>query len=142
MDDNRFARLSDRQRIYLRLVLQHHTSHEIGFMTGASGRAVDKHLRSACKIIGVTSRVEAARRFAEYEARVESFDPEGATISSSRRTFWRFPLPLPSKSRPINMLTRSQILAWAMIIAIATPAGITVAAMLIIAIALLLGRHF
>lgn len=142
MDDERFARLSERQCIYLRLVLRHHTSHEIAFLTKASARAVDKQLGLACRIIGVSSRVEAARRFAEYEARVESFDPESATISPSRRAFWPLPWPLPSKARPINMLTRKQVMAWAMIIAIATPAGITLAAMLIIAIALLLGRHF
>lgn len=140
MDDERFARLSERQRIYLRQVFQHQTSKQIARRHGVSARAVDKQLRLATQIIGASNRVEAARLFAEHEAGVEGFYP--ASVAPLRPDFWPLPLPLPSKARPINMLTRKQILAWAMIIAIATPAGITLAAMLIIAIALLLGRHF
>lgn len=142
MNDDVFARLSERQRIYLRHVLDHRTSLEIAYMTGTGGRAVDKQLGLACKIIGVTSRVEAARRFADYEARVESFYPASATNSPSRSPFWKLPLPLPSKARPLNMLTRQQVLAWAMIIAISTPVGLSFAATLIVALAFLIGRHW
>jgi hypothetical protein len=42
---------------------------------------------------------------------------------------------------PANMLSRQQVLAWAAIISIATPAGLTVAAMAVVAIAILLGVH-
>jgi DNA-binding CsgD family transcriptional regulator len=141
MDDDRFAPLSERQRAYLRLVSEHRTSQEIAFMTGASARAVDKQLGLATKLIRVTSRFEAARRFAEYEARVETFDPADATIAPSRSAFWPLPLPVPTRARPINMLTRQQVLAWGVVIAIGAPVGITVAAMVIVSIALLLGIH-
>jgi len=142
MDDERFARLSERQKAYLRLAAEHRTSHDIAFTTGAaSSRAVDKQLGLATKRIGATSRFEAARRFVEYEARVESFDPIDVPIAPSRGTFWPLPFPLPSRNRPINMLTRQQVLAWGTIIAVGAPVGITVAAMVIVSITLLLGIH-
>ncbi len=139
MDDDRFARLSDRQRAYLRQVFQHQTSKQIARQAAVSSRAVDKHLLLAMQTIGTSSRVEAARLFAEYEARVEGFYP--ASIAPSRPAFWPLPMPVPTGARPLNMLTRQQVLAWGTIIAIATPVAITVAAMVIVALALLLGIH-
>jgi DNA-binding CsgD family transcriptional regulator len=141
MGDEPFGRLSERQRRYLRLVAENRTSLEIAYIDSVSGRAVDKQLMLATKTIGVTSRFEAARRFVAYEARVETFDPPGAAFRPSRNPFLRLPLPVPSKARPINMLTPQQVLIWAVIIAIATPIGITVAAMVVMAITFLLGGH-
>lgn len=142
MEDNSlFDALTERQRTFLRLVREPCSTHEIAFRTGDSPSAIDKQLTLACRKLGVHSRHQAARLFHDYERRVESLDPRGTIFSSSRRRFWPLPWPLPSKATPINMMTRQQVMTWAMILAIATPAGITVAAMLVIAIALLLGVH-
>jgi DNA-binding CsgD family transcriptional regulator len=138
MNGDRCARLSERQRDYLRQVFQHRTSKEIARATGVSARAVDKQLGLAMQVMAATSRIEAARLFAEYEAEVEGFYP--ASVAPLRPAFWPLPMPLPTKARPINMLTRQQVLAWGAIIAIAVPVAITVATMVIIAIAFLLGR--
>ncbi len=137
MSAERFDRLTDRQRDYLRLVFQHRNSQEIGFAVGVSARAVDKQLQLAKDIVGTTSRFEAARLFAEHEAGVEGFYP--ASIAPSRPPFWPLPMPLPTTARPTNSLTWRQVLAWGVIIAIVTPVAITVAAMLIVSLALLFG---
>lgn len=134
-----FDRLTARQRDYLRQVFQHRNSHEIAFAAGVSARAVDKQLQLAKDIIGATSRLEAARLFAEYEAGVEGFYP--ASVAPFRPAFWPLSLPLPTKARPTNTMSWQQVLAWGAAIAIATPVAITVATMLIVALALLFGVH-
>lgn len=139
MDDDRFTRLTDRQRDYLRQVFQHRNSQAIAFAAGVSARAVDKQLQLAKDLIGTTSRFEAARLFAEYEAGVEGFYP--TSVAPSRRAFWPLSLPVPTTARPTNDLTWRQVLAWGVIIAVTAPMAITVAAMLIIALALLFGAH-
>ena len=139
MNGDRFLQLSERQREYLRHVFQHRTSKQIAREAGVSARAVDKQILLATQVIGVNSRVEAARLFAEYEAGVEGFYP--ASVAPSRPAFWPLSLPVPTKMRPINMLTRQQVLAWGTIIAIVIPVAITVAAMLIVSLALLFGIH-
>lgn len=139
MNSERFGRLTDRQRDYLRQVFQHRNSQEIAFAAGVSARAVDKQLQLAKDIVGTTSRFEAARLFAEYEAGVEGFYP--ASVAPSRPAFWPLPMPVPTTARPTNNLTWRQVLAWGVIIAITAPVAITVAAMLIIALALLVGIH-
>jgi hypothetical protein len=48
---------------------------------------------------------------------------------------------VPTTARPTNDLTWRQVLAWGGIIAIAAPVAITVATMLIMALALLFGVH-
>jgi len=137
MDTERFTRLSERQRDYLRQVFQHRNSHEIAFEAKVSARAVDKQLLLAKNILGANSRFEAARLFAEYEAGVERFYP--ASALPSQPAFWPLPLPVPTKVQPTNALTWQQVLAWGVIIAIAAPIAITVATMVIIALALLFG---
>jgi DNA-binding CsgD family transcriptional regulator len=142
MNKEPFERLTERQRRYLRRVMEHRTSNEIAFEENVTSRSVDRQLELASKILGVHSRVEAARRFAEYEAQVERFPVENGMIPASPSGAVRLPWPLPSKARPINTLRPGQIMAWGAIIAIVSPVGITVAAMAIVAIGLLLGMHF
>ena len=139
MDGDRFNRLSERQREYLRQVFQHRNSQEIAFAAGVSSRAVDKQLLLAKDIIGANTRFEAARLFAEHEAGVEGFYP--ASALPSQQAFWPLSLPVPTEARSTNSLTWQQVLAWGAIIAIAAPIAITVAAMVIIALALLFGVH-
>lgn len=132
-----FDKLSERQRVYLRHVFQHRTSDEIAHLEGVSARAVDKQLFFAKDLLGATSRFEAARIFAEFEAGVERFYP--ASIVPSRPEFWPLPLPVPTKRRALNTLSWRQVLAWGMIIAIGAPIALTVAAMVIISLSLLVG---
>jgi DNA-binding CsgD family transcriptional regulator len=139
MADERFARLTDRQRSYLRHVFQHRKSQEIAFLEGVSARAVDKQLLLAKDTLGATSRHEAARLFAEHEAGVERLYP--ASVDPTDPAFWPLPLPVPTKARPLNQMTWQQVLAWGAIIAIATPIALSVATMLIMALALLTGIH-
>jgi len=133
----RFENLSDRQRIYLRHVFQHRTSDEIAHLEGVSARAVDKQLLRAKNLLGATSRFEAARIFAEFEAGVEKLYP--ASVAPSRPEFWPLPMPVPTRAKAINALTWKQVLAWGVIIAIATPIALTVAAMVIVAFSLVIG---
>jgi DNA-binding CsgD family transcriptional regulator len=129
--------LSERQRAYLRLVFEHRTSQEIGFQVGASGRAVDKQLQKAKDLLGVTSRFEAARLLAEHEAGVERLYPAN-DLPSPPPTF-PLPSPLPTSETAANMLNWKQVVSWSAIIAIVTPIGLTVAAMVIVALMLLIG---
>lgn len=135
--DTRFARLTERQKRYLRYVFQHKTSDEIAHLEGVSARAVDKQLQLAKELLGATSRFEAARMFAEFEAGVERFYP--ASVLPSRPEFWPLPLPMPTKRAALNTLSWRQVLAWGAIIGIVTPVAVTVGAMVLIALSFLLG---
>lgn len=135
--EGRFDKLTDRQKAYLRHVFQHRTSDEIAHPEQVSARAVDKQLLLAKDTLGATSRFEAARMFAEFEAGVERFYP--ASIAPTRPEFWPLPLPVPTKRAALNTLSWRQVLAWGAIIGIATPVALTVAAMVLIALSLLLG---
>lgn len=141
MDNEIFAKLSERQCIYLRLVLRHRSSHQIAFETGSTYRAVDKQLAKACEILGVNSRVEAAIRFAEFERGVESLYPGGRANLHFKPSIWSVLLPVPTEARSINTLTRQQAVTWGVFIALLIPVGIAMAAMLIVTISLLLGVH-
>lgn len=57
-------RLSERQRVCLRLAAQGLTSAEIGERLSVSSRTVDEHLMRACHILGVRTRVQAVARLA------------------------------------------------------------------------------
>jgi DNA-binding CsgD family transcriptional regulator len=135
--EGRFDKLTDRQKAYLRHVFQHRTSDEIAHLEQVSARAVDKQLLLAKDTLGATSRFEAARMFAEFEAGVERFYP--ASIAPTRPEVWPLPLPVPTKRAALNILSWRQVLAWGAIIGIATPVALTVAAMVLIALSLLLG---
>lgn len=62
-----FARLSPGQRACLRLVHERLTSKDIARELGISPHTVDQRLRQSIEILGVSSRVEAARMFAAQE---------------------------------------------------------------------------
>ncbi len=69
MVDTSFPKLSDGQRDCLRLVLVHLNSKEISRELGISPHTVDQRLRGAMRVLGVNSRFEASRKFAEHEGR-------------------------------------------------------------------------
>jgi DNA-binding CsgD family transcriptional regulator len=60
-------KLSDGQKDCLRLVMLHFSSKEIARKLGISPHTVDKRLKQAILLMGVGSRVEAARILAESE---------------------------------------------------------------------------
>ena len=133
----RVALLTDRQRSYLRLVLQNRNSKEIAAATGSSHRAVDKQLLKANGVLGVSTRFEAARLLADHDAGVEPLPP-ATDLPSSTPTF-PLPSPLPTAKAAVNMLTWKQVALWTAIIAIATPLGLTAAGMAILTLLVLLG---
>lgn len=74
MVDSQFSKLNDGQRQCLRLVLAHLNSKEIGRELDISPHTVDQRLRQAMKLLEVSSRFEAARKFAEHEG-AEAYQP-------------------------------------------------------------------
>lgn len=135
----RVALLSERQRSYLRLVFENRSSKEIAMIVGASHRAVDKQLMKANGVLGTTTRFEAARMLAEHEKGVGPSTP--ANTLPSAPPLLPLPWPLPSAGASVNMLTWKQVALWSTIIALVTPVGLTVAGMVIVTLALLLGSH-
>ncbi len=133
----RVALLSERQRSYLRLVLEHKTSKEIAAATGSTSyRAVDKQLLKANAILGVTTRVEAARAVAAFEQGVEPLHPANALPSAPHDpTLSR---PWPTAGAAVNMLRWKQVATWTTIVSIVTPVGLTTAGMAYLTLLLLL----
>ena len=131
------ALLTDRQRSYLRLVLQNRNSKEIAAATGSSHRAVDKQLLKANNVLGVPTRFDAARLLADHDRGVEPLPPAN-DLPFAKPTF---PLPpaVPTDGAAANMLTWKQVASWTAIIAIVTPLGLTAAGMAIVTLLLLLG---
>ena len=69
MDLDRIARLTDQQRVCLRLVYAHLSSKEIAPLVGVEPGTVDQYIKAAMRILGVSDRRAAARMLAEHEAR-------------------------------------------------------------------------
>lgn len=134
---HRVALLTERQRAYLRLVLQNRSSKEIAAVAGGSHRAVDKQLLKAMSVLGVASRFDAARVMAEHEAGVEPLHP--ANTLPSAEPIFPLPPPVPTAGAAANMLDWQQVAIWTVIVAIATPLGLTAAGMAIMTLLVLLG---
>ena len=129
--------LTDRQRSYLRLVLQNRSSKEIAAATGSSHRAVDKQLLKANNLLRVATRFDAARLLADHDEGVAPLPP-ATTLPPAGPTL---PLPpaWPTAGAVVIMMTWKQVALWTVIIAIATPLGLTAAGMAILTLLLLLG---
>jgi DNA-binding CsgD family transcriptional regulator len=67
MTADRLARLTEKQRVCLRMVYMHMSSKEIARELGIGADAVDQRLKTAMRTLGVESRVDAARLLAEHE---------------------------------------------------------------------------
>jgi DNA-binding CsgD family transcriptional regulator len=67
MESGRIEKLTEAQRICLRMVLMHLSSKDIARELGISPHTVDQRLRMAIQILGVANRFEAARLLAKYE---------------------------------------------------------------------------
>jgi DNA-binding CsgD family transcriptional regulator len=68
MNDERLARLTDKQRACLRLVYAHMSSKEIAPRLGVEPGTVDQYIKAAMRTLGVADRRAAARMLAEHEA--------------------------------------------------------------------------
>ncbi len=66
-DEVRWARLTDKQRACLDLVLEHQTSKQIARRLNISKQAVDLRLTSARDILGAANRAESAVRYARLK---------------------------------------------------------------------------
>ena len=66
-DEARWARLTDKQRACLDLVLEHQTSKQIARRLDISKQAVDLRLTTARDILGAATRGEAAIRYARLK---------------------------------------------------------------------------
>jgi len=103
----RCGALTARERECLRLVLEHHSSKEIGRLLGVSQTSVDTHLRRARHKLGVNERYAAARLLAEWESRGHASGGHAAPAKQAspprRGSAWRLP--------PLGALNLSQRLA-------------------------------
>lgn len=70
----RIEKLSEGQRICLRLVFRHMSSKQIARALEISRHTVDQRVARACNTLGVSTRVDAARMVAEYE-RLNPYEP-------------------------------------------------------------------
>ena len=131
MSADPITKLTDAQRAYLRLVLAHQTSKEIAQQFGISAHTVDKRIKEAMRILGVSSRIEAARILEsvpdEDIAVTDSPVPNDApAINAGPRSDRRLPLPFPTTARPENDLSILQRAGWmiGLIIGLALATGI------------------
>lgn len=67
MEADRITKLTEAQRVCLRMVLMHLSSKDIARELGISPHTVDQRLRLAIQALGVANRFEAARILARYE---------------------------------------------------------------------------
>ncbi len=142
MDAEHIMRLTESQRAYLRLVLAHQSSKEIAQQFGISAHTVDKRIKEAMRILGVGSRIEAAKILAAAEApsAVAAIKPPSpialpetapmATTSAGPGTAIRrgheLPLPWPLFAEPDRSLSILQRAGWliGLIIGLALATGI------------------
>ena len=68
MESDRTDKLTEAQRVCLRMVLMHLSSKDIARELGISPHTVDQRLRMAIQALGVANRFEAARILARHEA--------------------------------------------------------------------------
>ena len=68
MESDRIEKLTEAQRVCLRMVLMHLSSKDIARELGISPHTVDQRLRMAIQVLGVANRFEAARILARHES--------------------------------------------------------------------------
>lgn len=73
-ETSKIASLGDIYKDCLRLAIYHYSSKEIGLKLGISRHTVDQRIRLATQRLGASSRFEAARMLADFEA-----GPDGAS---------------------------------------------------------------
>lgn len=125
MDSDRLARLTEQQRVCLRLVYAHMTSKEIAPHLGIEPGSVDQHLKSAMRTLGVADRRAAARLLAEYEQGGGGSPRAGLRMQEQQMAFQVEPpsrqplLPLPLEGLRPTQVGWIKRLAWIAAIAFA-----------------------
>ena len=106
MNADQIVKLTESQRAYLRLVLAHQSSKEIAQIFGISAHTVDKRIKEAMRILGVSSRIEAARILASYEpaAPDQGLGPQSPDLAEARG--FRPSPPLEGESNGIETTAR------------------------------------
>jgi len=133
MDTARLNRLTEQQRVCLRLVYAHMTSKEIAPLLGIEPGSVDQHIKGAMRILDVADRRSAAKMLAEHEKRVRPSPVAAIAMHEDQIDYdagaRREPiLPLPWEGiRPTHVGWRKR-LAW--IAAIAIGAALTFGALI------------
>lgn len=134
--DQGIGKLNAAQVETLRHVLAHRNSKEIARIMGVSPHTVDERIRRAMRLLGVSSRVEAARLVAvepvgaTYQPLIYQPPQLGdslpvgetglASAEFSLAGLFRIGLPFPTRSRPYNNHGRRERLLWPVLIAFGT----------------------
>ncbi len=150
MDAEQITRLTDSQRAYLRLVLEHRSSKEIAQQFGISAHTVDKRIKEAMRILGVSTRIEAARILqasgepgAVPRASRDDVGERASIPEANRSHDRRLPLPFPTSARPENNLTLLQRAGWmiGLIIGLALATGILLSGLTALSALIIAIRH-
>ena len=124
MDSERLARLTEQQRVCLRLVYAHMTSKEIARMLGIEPGSVDQHVKAAMRVLGVGDRRSAAKLLAEHEEVGAGAAASGVRMQEEQMAFQAAPsrmepiLPLPLEGLRPTYVGWMKRLAWIAAIAI------------------------
>lgn len=119
--------LKPRERECLTGVLGLLTIPEIAGELNLSHHTVEAHLKSARRKLGATSSMQAARYAAARDPSLlptqlsVTVVPEcpPTTIGAISETSAAFPLPVPTRRRPLNSLTTVQTLIWIAVLTLA-----------------------
>lgn len=110
MDSDRLERLTEQQRVCLRLVYEHMTSKEIAPHLGIEPGSVDQHIKAAMRILDVGDRRAAAKMLAEYEENRGRSPVSGVRMQQEPKPYDATPprlepiLPLPLEGlRPTHV---------------------------------------
>jgi DNA-binding CsgD family transcriptional regulator len=134
--DQGIARLSAAQVDTLRHVLAHRSSKEIARIMGVSPHTVDERIRRAIRILGVSTRVEAARIVAASDTesayqpliyqppQLGPAPPEREVVDVPAKVsaggFLSIGLPFPTRDRPTNTHGLKERILWPILIAFGT----------------------
>jgi DNA-binding CsgD family transcriptional regulator len=112
MDSEQISRLTESQRTYLRLVLEHRSSKEIAQQYGISAHTVDKRIKEAMRILGVSTRIDAARILQSRETVSVSPGKQESPATADAQRERAIPLPFPTPTRPENNMSLLQRAGW------------------------------
>ena len=129
-------KLSAAQVETLQHVFAHRSSKEIARIMGVSPHTVDERLRRAIRLLGVNSRIEAARLVAgnaspsayqpliyqpsELAPSSNAPDEQAALTGKGEPSAFSIGYPFPTKARPINTHGLRERMIWPILIAFGT----------------------
>lgn len=126
VENDRIARLTEQQRVCLRMVYSHLTSKEIAPRLGIEPNSVDQHIKAAMRTLGVSDRRTAALILAEHENRLATVE-----LRETQAPFAAFPPPATAdflSSPPKTSWIRNIMMAVIALFMAALAIGIVLAA--------------